>query len=165
MSAAVARAARLVVLHLAVVVALSACAGGEPRIEVVGAPQASVPVAGASQIVLTLANTGDGRDRLVAATTDAALGVEIHETRIEDGRAAMAELAEVDLDAGEQVRFRPGELHLMVVAPDASVQEGGTFELRLTFERSDPLTVEVAVVPLLDLSEGAFDQQDPTDTE
>jgi periplasmic copper chaperone A len=152
-------------LLAALAVLLAACAGGEPRIELVGRPQASVPVAGASQIVLQLANSGDGRDRLVSVDTDAALGVEIHETRIEDGRASMGQLDEVDLYPGEVVRFRPGELHLMLVAPEASVVEGGTFPLTLSFERSQPMTVEVTVVPLLDLAEGAFDDPEPTDTE
>jgi copper(I)-binding protein len=103
---------------------------------------------------VTIENRGDGPDRLIGADTDAALAVEIHRTVIEDdGRAFMRLLEDVVLPAGESVRFRPGELHLMVVVPDERVRVGGTFEVTLLFERSAPLTLEVEVVDLLDLIE------------
>lgn len=142
------------------VVTLAACGGGggEPDVAVVGAAQAAVPVAGSSQVVVTLENTGDGDDTLVSASTDVALGVELHRTDISDGTASMDELDEVPVPAGEQVRFRPGETHLMLVVPDSTVVEGGTFELTLELERSGALTFPVTVVPLLDLAEGAVDE-------
>jgi periplasmic copper chaperone A len=119
--------------------------------------QAAPPVAGSSQIVVAITNEGDGDDRLVGAETPAALDVEVHLSEIEDGRATMALLEEVELPAGETVRFRPGALHLMLVVPDDSVVVGGTFELTLRFDRSDEVTVPVEVVDLLDLSEGDDD--------
>ena len=54
----------------------------------------------------------------------------------------------IDLPAGEEVAFRPGETHLMLVVPDETVRVGGTLELVLDFERSDDVTVDVAVVEL-----------------
>jgi periplasmic copper chaperone A len=119
--------------------------------------QAAPPVAGSSQIVVAITNEGDGDDRLVGAETPAALDVEVHLSEIEDGRATMALLEEVELPAGETVRFRPGALHLMLVVPDDSVVVGGTFELTLRFDRSDEVTVPVEVVDLLDLTEGDDD--------
>jgi periplasmic copper chaperone A len=115
-------------------------------------------VAGSSQIVVAISNEGDGDDRLVDAETPAALDVEVHLTEIDGGRATMAVLDEVELPAGETVRFRPGGLHLMLVVPDGSVAVGGTFELTLRFERSDAVTVPVEVVDLLDLTEGDADE-------
>jgi periplasmic copper chaperone A len=114
-------------------------------------------VAGSSQVVVAVTNEGDGDDRLVGAETPAALGVEVHLTELDGGRATMAVLDEVELPAGEKVRFRPGGLHLMLVVPDESVAVGGTFELTLRFERSDAVTVPVEVVDLLDLTEGDAD--------
>ena len=127
--------------------------GGTPDLHLSPA-QASGPVAGASQLVVTIENRGDGADRLIGAETDAALAVEIHRTVIEDdGRAFMRLLEDVVIGAGETVRFRPGGLHLMVVVPDERVRVGGTFEVTLRFERSAPVTLEVEVVDLLDLVE------------
>jgi copper(I)-binding protein len=116
--------------------------------------QASAPVAGTSQLVVSIENRGDGADRLVGAETDAALAIEIHRTVIEDdGRAYMRLLDDVVIPAGETVRFRPGGLHLMVVVPDERVRVGGTFRITLRFERSAPVTLDVEVVSLLDLVE------------
>jgi periplasmic copper chaperone A len=145
-------AALVIVVALALL--LAACGGGgTPELEV-GPAQAAAPVAGSSQVVVAIANEGDGDDRLVEAETDAALDVEVHLSEIDDGRATMGVLDEVELPAGDTVRFRPGELHLMLVVPDESVVVGGTFDLTLRFDRSEPITVPVEVVDLLDLTEG-----------
>ena len=135
---------------LLAVLLLAACAGGEPELEVSSA-RAGVPAGGASQIVVQITNHGDGDDELVDATTPAAAAVELHVTEIEDGRATMTELESVPIPAGESVAFRPGSLHLMMVLPDESVREGGTFPLTLRFEASGERTVEVEVVPIADL--------------
>jgi periplasmic copper chaperone A len=153
---AVARRCLLLVLAVAV---LGCGGGGEPAIEV-GPAQAAPPIAGSSQIVVDVTNRGDGADRIVGASTPVAIGVEIHRTTIEDGRAVMRELDELELPAGETVRFRPGDLHLMVIVPDETVVIGGTFELTLEFDRSGPVVVPVEVVQLLDLVD---DPGEPTD--
>jgi periplasmic copper chaperone A len=153
---ATARRALALLLTAAV---LGCSAGGEPAIEV-GPAQAAPPVAGSSQIVVDVTNRGDGADLIVGATTPVAIGVEIHRTTIDDGRAVMRELDDLDVPAGETVRFRPGDLHLMLVVPDETVVVGGTFELTLEFDRSDPVTVPVEVVQLLDLVD---DPGSPTD--
>ncbi len=138
--------------------AIAAACGpaGDPDLEV-GRAQAAEPVAGASQVVVAVANHGDGDDRLVGADTPVALGVEIHLTEIDDGQATMSQVDEVAIPAGETLRFRPGGLHLMLVVPDESVQVGATFDLTLRFDRSGDVTVPVEVVDLLDLAEDTFD--------
>ena len=156
-----ARPASRTLLLGAVALALLGCsddgvldiATGTPDLHV-SAAQASAPVAGASQLVLSIENRGDGDDRLVGADTDAAIAVEVHRTVVEDdGRAVMRLLDDVALPAGSTVRFRPGELHLMVIVPDERVVVGGTFDVTLRFERSAPATVTADVVDLLDLVE------------
>ena len=150
-------------LSAVLALALVGCGtSGTPELQVGNGAQAAEPVAGSSQIVLELRNHGDGDDALIEATTPAALGVEIHLTTIDDGRASMSELDEVELPAGESVRFRPGGLHLMMVVPDETVVIGERFDLTLTFERSEPMTIDVEVVDLLDLAEATFDEQEAT---
>jgi periplasmic copper chaperone A len=141
---------------------LLACAGllaacgdeGTPEVEVVGPVQVAEPVAGSSQVALRLINRGDGDDELVSVSTDAALDVEIHRTTIADGSATMETLDGLPVPAGEELVFRPGGLHLMLVVPDTTVRIGGTVELVLDLERSDDLVVEAEVVDLLDIAEG-----------
>ncbi|MCC5947907.1 MAG: copper chaperone PCu(A)C [Nitriliruptoraceae bacterium] len=155
---------RPLVALLAVGLVLAACGGddvdldaGTPDVQLVGPAQATAPVAGASILVFELANTGDGDDQLTAATTDVALGIEIHETRLDDGRASMVELEEVALPAGSTIRSRSGGLHLMMIVPDDSVVVGTTFEMTLEFARSAPMTVDVLVGDLSDVAESTFD--------
>jgi copper(I)-binding protein len=146
----------LAALALVLALALAGCTDGAPDLEV-GRAQAAVPSGGSSQVVVDITNDGDGDDRLVSADTPAALGVEFHLTELDDGRATMGLIEDVPVPAGDVVRFRPGGLHLMLVVPDATVVEGGTFELTLSFERSGDVTVPVEVVPLLDLAESTFE--------
>lgn len=127
--------------------ATSACAGGTSQIEA-GRAKAAAPVAGSSQIVVTLTNTGDRADRLVEASTPVALAVEIHATEIVEQRASMRTVEHVDIPAGGQVTFRPGGLHLMMVVPDESVTVGAAFPLTLRFRHGEPVTVDVEVVPI-----------------
>jgi len=143
-------------LLLLVVALLSACGAddGASRIGVSDA-LAGPPAGGASQVVVRIANTGDGDDRLVEVTTPVAAGVEFHRTELADGRATMTIEREIALPAGEEVEFRPGGLHLMLVAPNPSLQVGGTFELTLRFEHAGERTVPVEVVPIPELMEGA----------
>lgn len=141
-------------------IALAGC--GEPAIEV-GTAQASEPVAGSAQIVLNVTNTGEGDDTVTGARTTAAVAVEMHQTVIADGAHSMTRIDTIEIGAGETVRFRPGQVHLMLVAPDDDLQVGGTFELTLQLERSGDVTVPVEVVELLDLAEGTFDEADDTD--
>lgn len=145
-----------------VAVLVTACGpAGEPNIEV-GDARASQRLAGASQVVVEVHNDGDGDDRLVAATTPAAIGAEIHLTTVDDdGRATMSTIDEVDIPAGEVVRFRPGGLHLMLTVPDESVVVGATFDLTLHFETSGEVTVPVTVVEQHELLEPAGEAVEP----
>lgn len=153
------RPALLVALSGLLVALTAGCgATGDPRLELVGEARASAAQAGSAQVVLTVANTGDGDDVLVGADTEQAAAVEIHRTTLDGGRATMETLEALEVPAGGEIRFRPGQEHLMLVVPDETVVEGGTLTLVLRFERSDPLTVEAPVVDLLDLVEDTLDE-------
>jgi copper(I)-binding protein len=142
----------LVVGTLALVALSCSAPAGTPDIDV-GPAQASRPIAGTSQVVLTITNRGDGDDALVGVDTTNALGIESHLTEIVDGRVTMRELDEVPLPAGSTTRFQPGGLHLMLIVPDETVVVGATFDVTLRFARSPARTVSVTVVELLDLVE------------
>lgn len=142
-------------LGLLLLLLLGACTGGEPDLTV-GPARAGVPTGGSSQIVVQVANDGDGDDELVGASTPAAAAVELHRTEIDEGRATMTELDALEIPAGETVSFRPGSLHLMMVLPDETVVEGGTFPLTLQFDRSGERSVEVEVVTIADLIDDAL---------
>lgn len=134
---------------LALAVAPACASSGQPQIEL-GPAIAAAPQGGVSQVVLEVANTGDGADRLVAVDTEAALGAEIHRT-VADAAAGMEPIAAVDIPPGERVMFEQEGLHLMLIAPRHTVAPGRTFELVLDFERSGRRRVQVEVLALADL--------------
>lgn len=134
---------------------LAACgAAGEPDLEI-GTARAAEPAGGSSQIVVEITNHGDGADTLVDAQSPAAASLEIHRTEVDDGRAEMRQLEEVEVPSGETLQFRPGALHLMLVLPDETVERGGTFPVVLHFDRSGERSIEVDVVGYEDLVDDA----------
>lgn len=151
---------RPLLLAVPLVALLVGCSGdGTPDLDV-GDAQAAEPTSGSSQIVLEISNEGDGDDALIAAETDAAVGVEIHLTEVDDeGSATMRELEDAELPAGETTTFRPGGLHLMMIGTNEEVEVGGTFDVTLEFERSEPVTIPVEVVEVLDLAEPDADEE------
>ena len=84
----------------------------------------------------TIANAGDG-DRLIAASSPAASHVTLHMTQVTNGVARMRQQAEgISVPAGERVELAPGGTHVMLTGLKTPLLEGGTFELRLNFERA-----------------------------
>lgn len=88
-------------------------------------------------------NRGNEPDRLVAAETDAAQAVELHQTVIDgQGIATMKPLTAVELPPNAEVRIEPGSYHLMLVAITREFKVGDIVNLSLTFEKAG--TVELA---------------------
>lgn len=103
------------------------------------------PVAGGYMLVV---NEGAEDDTLVAAQSEAAPSVEIHEMRM-DGE--VMQMREVDgglvIPAGQSVSLQPGGYHLMLMEPQP-LAEGESHEVTLTFERAGEVTVPFAVETL-----------------
>jgi periplasmic copper chaperone A len=95
-------------------------------------------------LYLTATSEG-GPDRLVAASTDVAAGVEIHRTTTEDGVMNMQRIDGLDLPAGEALVLEPGGLHLMLLDV-ARLDVGAVVEVTLIWETAGKMTVEAEVV-------------------
>jgi copper(I)-binding protein len=74
---------------------------------------------------------------LVAAASPVAKIVEIHEMAMDGGVMKMRAVAKIDLPAGKAVALKPGGYHVMLMALQQPVQEGGTVPITLTFEARD----------------------------
>jgi periplasmic copper chaperone A len=95
---------------------------------------------------LYLTATSEGEpDRLVAASTDVAAGVEIHQTTTEDGVMSMQRIDGLDLPAGESLVLEPGGFHLMLLDV-ARLDVGAVVEVTLIWETAGEMTVEAEVV-------------------
>lgn len=89
------------------------------------------PVGGA---YMQVTNGDDTSHALVAARSDIAEHVELHNHVMEDGMMKMRRMDSVPLPAGETVTFEPGGLHVMLIGLTAPLEAGGTFEIELQFE-------------------------------
>lgn len=86
-------------------------------------------------------------DALVSASVaaDVAGKVELHETRMVDGKHSMQMVPAIDIPAGGSVALEPGGYHIMLMGLVEPLEPGDTFEMELVFESGATITVEVEV--------------------
>ncbi len=93
----------------------------------------------------TIENAGPA-DALLSAQTEVADTAELHRSRVDDqGIASMERQEQVELPANGRVPFEPGGLHLMLINLERDLAAGDSFELQLSFENHDPISVSVHV--------------------
>jgi copper(I)-binding protein len=93
----------------------------------------------------TLKNDSGKSDRLLKISSPVAARVQIHRTEVLDGIARMREVAVLHVEAGQELRFEPNGMHLMLMGLRKPLVEGQAFELTLVFEVAGARTVKVAV--------------------
>ncbi|MGI3168293.1 copper chaperone PCu(A)C [Pseudooceanicola sp. C21-150M6] len=126
-----------------------------------GFSRATLPNAPVGGGFLTITNTGSADDRLIAATSDIASHVEIHEMAMEGDVMRMRELSQgLPVPAGETVTLKPGGFHLMFMDLKTPLTEGETVTVTLTFETAGTATVPLAVGAMNAKGRGTMDHND-----
>lgn len=100
---------------------------------------------GTGAVFMTLANEGQEDDRLIAAQTDVAATVEIHQTTMDGDVMWMQSVSAIEIPAGGQVELKPGDYHIMLIGLHRNLAVGDQFSVTLTFEKSGTLVVEAEV--------------------
>ncbi len=99
--------------------------------------RATPPNAPSAGGYLTITNTGDEADRLVAVSSPEAKMGEIHEMKVEDGIMTMRPLDDgLEIPPRASVTLAPGGFHLMFVDPKHPLAEGEEMPVTLTFEKA-----------------------------
>lgn len=94
----------------------------------------------------TITNEGAEDRYLVAAASDIAKTVELH-NHVMDGESMRMEKQErVQIPAGESIQFAPGGLHLMFFTLTARLTEGQTVSITLDTQQGEKLSFEANVV-------------------
>jgi copper(I)-binding protein len=101
--------------------------------------------AGNGAVYVLIENRGPEPDTLLAATSDAAGTVELHETRQEGGVMRMRPLATVDLPPGGRLEMKPGGVHIMLLGLTRDLHVGDTVTVRLRFEKAGERVLEAPV--------------------
>ncbi|MER5766964.1 copper chaperone PCu(A)C [Streptomyces sp. NPDC001985] len=124
--------------------ALTGCSsessGQEPELKVVGAfmPQ---PVSDMAAGFLTVRNDGGGADRLTSVTSPLSDDVTIHESK--DQR--MRKVESFGIPADGELNLERGGNHVMFMGLREQPKEGAKVTVKLHFEKSDPITVDLPV--------------------
>ncbi len=162
------RRVRWVAVALFVVLAtlagfLGGCGGGTSRIAVreawtrpataaqgatAGTPQnpMGAMTGGRNSVVyLTIANTGDGADKLIGVWSAVAGAVEMHRMEIKENVATMRQVNAIEIPKGSEVRLDPNGYHLILVNVQRDLKVGDTVDLTLTFEHAGPIQVSAQV--------------------
>jgi periplasmic copper chaperone A len=99
-----------------------------------------------SSVYMTLSNSGDVADRLLAVKTDVASDVMLHESRMEGEVMKMVPLEKgVEVPAHGSVELKPLGMHVMLMGLRQPLKEGDTFPVTLVFEKQGEVPIKVKV--------------------
>ncbi|MAM13726.1 MAG: hypothetical protein CML23_25390 [Rhizobiaceae bacterium] len=117
------------------------------NLEIDGAfARATLPGAPVGGGFLTITNTGDTDDRLIAASSDAAGELQLHNMRMDGEVMKMYRMTEgIKVPAHETVTLSPGGMHVMFMQLNGPLAEGSVVDVELTFEKAGTVTVPFAV--------------------
>lgn len=95
---------------------------------------------------LSILNSGLESDRLIAVEADGVAKTEVHRTSMaENGVMRMRPVNGLDIPAGENVTFKQGADHLMLMGVATPLKDGDEISLTLRFERSGAIQVNAVV--------------------
>jgi periplasmic copper chaperone A len=135
---------RILVFVLATVFLLTGCAA--PATEGVEVRDVwARPAAQGGNGAVYLVIRSSEADELMDVTSDVAEAVEMHESRMSGDVMEMRQLTSVPLGAGDQVKFEPGGLHIMLIGLKQDLKTGNEFEITLHFKNYQDIPVRVPV--------------------
>jgi copper(I)-binding protein len=111
----------------------------------------TVPPQKATGAFMKLQSSSDAQ--LVAASSPAAVEVEIHEMAMVNNVMRMRPVAGIPLPAGKAVELKPGGYHIMLMGIRHQLKQGETIPITLTVRGSDGKTQTIEVqAPVRDLT-------------
>lgn len=108
--------------------------------------RATAPTAKTGAVYVKITNNGKTEDRLIGVAVDRAERTELHSNKLEDGVMKMRPIeGGLALPAGQTVELKPGGNHIMLVNLKQPLNEGEEVPLKLTFEKSGTIQVDIIV--------------------
>lgn len=103
-----------------------------------------MPTSAAYALLLNLTGTDD---TLIAASSEAAEAVELHEMLMGEGDVMRMSPVEggIPVPAGGTAVLKPGGLHIMLIGLTQALDDGGTLDLTLTFENAGEVVISAPV--------------------
>lgn len=104
------------------------------------------PVVKNGAAFVTLKNTGNQDDALIAAKSDIAQKVELHTHLHEDGIMRMRKVERIKVPANGQAILKPMGDHIMLIGLEKPLKPGESFDIKFLFEKAQPVSVKVDVL-------------------
>lgn len=102
---------------------------------------------GTGAVYFTLTNGSSVSDTLTGVDSEIAELTEIHKSFIEEnGSVKMRNISSLVLDTDEQVNFKPGGYHVMLIRMQESLSPGDTVNLEVSFAKSGTHNIAAPVV-------------------
>jgi len=142
---------KLVSLFLTAALATPAAVVGQSgapdlRVEQPWARRAAMLTGGGnSAVYATIVNAGNMPDALLAAGSDAAEAVEVHETYQQSGMTGMRRVQRIEVPAGGRVELKPGGFHIMLLNLKHDLKPNSVVELVLRFDGAGRVPVRATV--------------------
>ena len=135
---------RFLVVFSALAAILAACVPADGQLQVSDTWARPGLAGGNSAVYFVITNETAGTDTLLSASSDVAGAVELHMTSMQDGNMQMMHQQEVPVPTGK-TEFKPGGLHVMLIALNQDLNPGDTFSLTLDFAAAGDMQLEVTV--------------------
>jgi uncharacterized protein YcnI/copper(I)-binding protein len=114
-------------------------------LSVEGAYARAAAAGAASAAYLTLTTAG-ASDRLIGVSSSAATRVELHAHQVDaQGVARMRPVAAIEVAPGAPTALEPGGFHVMMMGTVATLTDGDTISLTLSFEHAGDVTLDIPV--------------------
>lgn len=137
---------RYLLFILLAVVSLNACTPASGTLTISDAWARPAAAGDNGAVYFSIENGTVTDDMLLAASIDTAEVAEVHMSMQSDQGVMSMQMQEaVQVPAGEDIPFKPGGLHIMLVDLKQDLKVGDTFTLTLHFEKAGEITVQVEV--------------------
>jgi copper(I)-binding protein len=108
--------------------------------------RASMGAGTTGAVFLQIHNVGSAPARIVAAATPAAEAAELHTHQMDGSVMRMRPVEAFEIPAGGSLRLQPGGDHIMLFGLLQPLREGDSFDLTLTSESGESVTLAVQVL-------------------
>jgi periplasmic copper chaperone A len=105
-------------------------------------------MSGTGIVYMTITNTGNSVETLLAGKTPAAQSIELHMHTVDANgvfRMRMVDGGRIEIAPGETVELKSGGLHIMLIDLTKALEAGDSFPLTLKFEHAGEVTFYVPV--------------------
>jgi copper(I)-binding protein len=94
---------------------------------------------------MRLVNSGGEADQLAGGESPVAGGVEVHQTKMEEGVMKMEYIPGLEVPPKDEVLLEPGGYHVMLIEVNQPLAAGDSLPITLRFEKSGEMKLDVQV--------------------